>query len=34
METGGEFTPYTVMVLRNDGSSGVYASVASYEDQF
>lgn len=34
MEVGDRFTPYEVLLLKEDGSSEVYASVATAQDQF
>lgn len=34
MEIGDQFTPYDVMVLKNDGSAQVYAHVASKNEQY
>ncbi|MCW8193922.1 DUF411 domain-containing protein [Proteobacteria bacterium 005FR1] len=34
MEVGDRFTPYDVLLLKKDGSSEVYASVASTQEQF
>ena len=34
MEVGDRFMPYQIVLLNNDGSSAVYAEVASAADQF
>lgn len=34
MEVDDRFTPYQVLLLKSDGSSEVYADIASYEQQF
>jgi hypothetical protein len=34
MEVGDRFTPYDILLLKEDGSSEVYASIASAEEQF
>lgn len=34
MEMGGRFNPYQILLLKKDGSSEVYASIANYEEQF
>ena len=34
MEVDNKFQPYNVLLLKSDGSSEVYSSVQSYEEQF
>jgi hypothetical protein len=34
MEMGGRFTPYDVVLLNKDGSTRVYASIKSADQQF
>ncbi|WP_426358004.1 DUF411 domain-containing protein [Pseudocolwellia sp. HL-MZ19] len=34
MEVGDKFNPYQVLLLKSDGSSEVYSTVQSYEQQF
>ncbi|WP_371194569.1 DUF411 domain-containing protein [Glaciecola sp. SC05] len=34
MEMGERFMPYQILLLHSDGSSTVYAEVATYEEQF
>lgn len=34
MEMGQRFTPYHILVLNKDGSTSIFASVATYEEQF
>jgi hypothetical protein len=34
MEVGDKFNPYQVLLLKSDGSSDVYSTVQSYEQQF
>lgn len=34
MEMGGRFSPYDILLLKKDGSAEVYASIASYDEQF
>ena len=33
MEMGNQFSPYQVLLLMKDGSSHVYATINSIEDQ-
>ncbi|WP_269620255.1 DUF411 domain-containing protein [Zhongshania sp. BJYM1] len=34
MEMGGRFTPYSVILVKNDGTTEVFARMESYNDQF
>lgn len=34
MEVDDRFMPYQILLLKEDGSSSVYAEIASYEEQF
>ncbi len=34
MEVGDRFTPYKIQLLKKDGSTEIYADIASLEDQF
>jgi hypothetical protein len=34
MEVDDKFMPYKVILLNSDGSHAIYASLASYEEQF
>ncbi|MFL0799439.1 MAG: DUF411 domain-containing protein [Agarilytica sp.] len=34
MEMGDKFEPYSIMLVKKDGSSEVYADVASFEEQY
>ncbi len=34
MEVGNQFMPYQVLLLRQDGTSDVYAQVNTYQEQF
>jgi hypothetical protein len=34
MEMGDRFMPYQVLLLNTDGTSSIYAEVATYEEQF
>ena len=34
MDYGDKFMPYDVLLLKSDGTHGIYASVKSYEEQF
>lgn len=34
MEVGNKFSPYEIVLLKNDGSHEVYARIDSYEQQF
>jgi hypothetical protein len=34
MEVGDKFQPYRVLLLKSDGTYGIYSSVQSYEEQF
>jgi hypothetical protein len=34
MEMGDRFMPYQILLLNTDGTSSIYAEVASYDEQF
>jgi len=34
MEMGDRFTPYSIFLVKNDGSVEVYAEIKSKEDQY
>ena len=34
MEVGDKFSPYDILLLKQDGSHEIYAHISNYEEQF